>query len=174
MLLVAEEQLPSLVWRMSGSRAVRERAAGVLVIPASSPAALSPAPTFPLAEHAPYDDRGYAWNPHGADISGLSISAPIFLLDEATAAAALGHAAANAQKVGTQPACSWVAVATCQVLNSSQTQLKQHKQHQHVLLSDEYAQRSILCWGQGLLGLTASWLLHGPLHAGFQGTSVRG
>jgi hypothetical protein len=98
-VLVAEEQLAGLLRRLQGSRALQKRIAGVLVLP-GSPTALSPAETFPLAEHAPYSERGYVWNPPGSGISSLDIGTPIFLLDEATAAAALRHATLNAQKVG--------------------------------------------------------------------------
>lgn len=98
MVLVEEEQLAGLIRRLLSSKSLQKHIVGVLVLP-GSPAALSPADTFPLAEHAPYGKLSYVWNPAGLGISTLDIGTPIFLLDEATVAAARGHATLNAQKV---------------------------------------------------------------------------
>lgn len=99
MVLVPEEQLAVLLQRLQASSALQKRVKGVLVLP-GSPASLTYADRFPLAQYAPYAASDYAWNRNGTIVSMLGIGTiPVFLLEGDAAAQAQQHAKENALKV---------------------------------------------------------------------------
>lgn len=99
MVLVLEEQLAAFLQRLQMSSALQKRVKGVLVLP-GSPASLTYADRFPLAQYAPYAASDYAWNRNGTHVSMLGIGTlPIFLLEGDAAAQAQQHAQENALKV---------------------------------------------------------------------------